>query len=239
MALRARENWGTMRRRVRQNIGEEDETDPHWTNQFLLDLFNEHLDLRFMQMCHADEGWSVDEYVADLVANQREYTMPVGADRIRQVKLVETSGGTITETPVGRSERWFDGVVHGSQPTTLLNGYYRPTYRMIGELLLLEPRPSVSLVGGLHVDVEAPQPKLTAADTSVLPQRFPLVMETLLVLDTAVAVFAEEDAQSETDPRVSVGRLERRRNRYEAEFLEYVESRQASPVFSRPMHLGD
>ena len=237
MAFRTRESWSTLRAAIRRLLRETAAANSFWTDATLLDLFNDALDKRFIEMVEEDEGWSVDEYTTSLVANQREYVLPEGGDRIRRVWLIRTEGGRTTEIEVGRDERPFDGVVHGVGNSAIAGNWYRPTYRLLGDLLVLEPRPDTALTDGLRVEFEAPHVKLTG-DSSKIPTRYPIVLETLLKYDTAVKAFALENNQDKPDVDYVAG-LREDRDAFERAFREYIKRRQSSIMYSRPLQLGD
>jgi hypothetical protein len=237
MTLRVRENWSTIRADIRRLLRETDAAASYWTDVTLLMLFNDALDKRFLEMVEEDEGWAVDEYTTSLVANQREYELPDGADRVRRVWLITVDGGNTSEIEVRRDERPFDGVVHGASNNAVAGRWYRPTYRLLGELLVLEPRPDTAVTNGLRVEFEAPQPKLTG-DASKIPARYPVVLETLLKYDTAIKAFALENNQDRSDEGYIVG-LREDRDAFEKAFKSFIARRQSSVTFSRPLQLGD
>jgi len=237
MALRVRENWSTILAGVRLLLRETDAAKSYWSDATLLMLFNDALDQRTMEMIEEDEGWTVDEFVAGLVANQREYVLPEGGDRVRRVWFIRTEGTRVIEQEIKRDERPFDGIVHGNSGMSVAAGFYRPTFRIQGDLLLLEPRPDASYSGGLRVEFEALQPKLTGGDSKI-PARYPVATETLLKYDTAIKAKALENNQDKPDADFVNG-LREERVLIEAAWRQFVKKRTSSVIFSRPLTLGD
>lgn len=226
---RARREWSVLRGDIRRLLRSTNEQASYWSNELLLVLFNLSLDKRVMQLAEADEGWVTDAYLTNIVAGQPEYTLPEGVGHVKRVLIRKVSGTTTTETPLTRNERWGDRL-HSRQESG-------STYRIVGELLLIEPPIHENLVNGLKIEIES-APARFVADDSKLPLRFPDVMEGLLTYDTAVAALAVEQSQGELE-QAYVNHLLRERAEYEAAWKPFVENRSEGRVFTPPMNLGD
>jgi hypothetical protein len=237
MALRVREDWATIRTGVRLLLRETDAASSYWSDATLLMLFNDALDQRALEMIEEDEGWSVDEFTADLVAGQREYALPEGGDRVRRVWFIYDHGGMRDEYEIRRDERPFDGMSHGNSGYSVTGGFYRPTFRIQGDLLILEPRPDSSATAALRVEYEGLQGKIVG-DAGKIPLRYPVATETLLKYDTAIKARALENNADKPDADFITG-LTVERSLIEAAWKQFIKKRTTSVIFSRPMDLGD
>jgi len=233
---RARRQWSTMRAEIRRLLRETVAADSFWSDQLLLDLFNHCMDLRASQMMSFDEGWFTDRLETDIVANQREYTVPEGSDRIKRILISRTVGNTIQEFPLYRDEMWFKPL-HSTNSASAGGYGGLPTVRFQGELLYLEPPPTESITDGLIIEMEALPDRLTV-DGSKLDLKFPAITETLLEYDVWDAAMGVEDAQGNVDASVR-GRLQRFHQKYESAWLELVSDRFESPFTAQPWYLGD
>ena len=227
---RARRDWTALLAEIRTLLREDTSATSYWTDALLLNLFNQQTDFRVMQMAEAHEGWVTDSLVTNLVADQREYSLPEGAGRVKRVIRIFNPGTTnTTERPLERDERW-------SEPT--YNGIFDsvPSYRMLGELLILEPTPQESVTNGLKIECEFAPARFTTG-TDKLDLRFPDNTETLLVYDVAVAAYEVEAAQG-NEPE-NLEDIRRARARYESVWMSYIEQRSFGRVFSTPHDYGD
>lgn len=235
MAPRTARQWSVLRAEVRQILRETSSTNSFWSDALLLILWNQQYDLRIMELANQHEGWITECYHADIVAGQREYSMPAGLiTRVKRVNRVYPLGGNnVYVVPLTRFERFseplFDNPSSGVDST--------PTYRFLNELLILEPTPGQSVTGGLRLDVEN-APAHFSLDTDTLPAQFPDLMETMLVYDTAQAALAVEGSQGNL-PEAYVDHILRLRQEYAARFFELTSERSFGRVFSSPFHLGD
>lgn len=233
---RTRRAWSAIRTDIRTLLRETDSAASFWTNAELLLYFNACIDNRVQQLAVLDEGWVTDQWTADLVANQREYPVPEGAGRIKRVSLKFTLGASTIEIPLDRDEKWARAVVH----TTGVPGsieQYRPTYQLQGNLIILEPAPGFALNEALMIDLESAPARLSA-DGDMLDYRFPDVMETLLIYDTAVMALDVEHAQGNT-PEGYINHIRSFRDKYENVFLEYCSDRTEGRVIGQRFRLGD
>ena len=154
---------------------------------------------------------------------------------MKRVVWVTDQGGQRLETPLMRHERWSESVFNGTGTTG--NRGNLPTYRIVGSFLTLEPAPQN--IAGISLRIEAEvAPARLVNGTDVLPVRYPVEIETLLIYDTACAALAVEMSQGNTDERY-VNHLEFKRREYEDRFNEFTEVRSFGRVFSSPYHLGD
>ena len=199
-------------------------------------FFNQAMDLRAAEMMSYDEGWFTDRLEADLVANQKEYTVPEGSDRIRRIVLQYDEGSLVYEIPLMRDEKWFTPTVQVGSNVASGPGYV-PTVRLVGELLYLEPAPTQSRTNGIIIEMEALPDRLTEGG-SKLDLKFPAVTDTLLVYDAWDIALGVEDAQGNINPEVR-GRLQNFHRKFEKAFHELISNRYNSPHFSTPWYLGD
>jgi hypothetical protein len=231
---RARRQWSLIRADIRNLLRETTAGLSFWTDAELLLYANLCQDLRVIQMMETHEGWFTDRFEANLVAGQAEYTVPEGTDRIKRVLLRFPDENL--EIPLMRHERWSEPVQHTGAMASGTHGSL-PTYRMVGELLFLEPRPTVSRTNGLLIELEG-LPARLVDDTSKLDLKFPSMIETLLTMDVWDVAMGVEDAQGNIDPQVA-GRLKAFHQKVESAFAEAVALRTHGRVFSMPFNLGD
>jgi hypothetical protein len=234
---RARRAWSDIRPAIRRLLRETDETNPYWSNALLLDIFNDEMDKHTMNLALSTEGWVTDEYVTSIVANQREYTLPEGAGRVKRVSVVRSVGGADYEVVLNRNERW-SGQIYHSTSTTFAVGDPPPTFRLVGELVYIEATPREAITNGLRIDIESTVARLTG-DASKLSTKFPSVLETLLKYETALGALRVEAAQGgKVDDDVKSG-LEDMRDEFLPPWYAYIEERTTARVFTQPMYFGD
>ena len=233
---RARRAWSTMRTELRRLLRETTAASSFWSDASLLDHFNQSMDLRVMQLAEAHEGWMTDTYDIDSIANQSEYAIPEGTGRIKRIMWVTQEGSATYETPLTRDER-FDRPLYEPGTSNATGRWYKPTYRLKGEYLILEPAPSETVVDAIRIEPESAPARL-AADGDKLDLRFPDVTETLLIYDSWDIAMGVEDAQGNTDEDVR-GRLRVFHRKYEAAFLEFTALRSFGRIYSTPYNLGD
>ena len=221
---RARRDWTSMLADIRALLTETT-SNAGWSDTLLLQLFNECMDERVMDLAEQHEGWVTDRFPVNIVADQKEYALPEGTGRVKRILL---SGGTTYEVPLIRDERWSKAM--SSTGST-------PTARLVGELIFLEPPPTEARTNGLIIEVESAPARLSAGG-SKLDLRFPDALETLLILDTVVAAFEVEEAQGDEETYRRSG-IEKRRDRYAAKFFEYTAERFFGRTFSDAYYLGD
>ena len=210
-------------------------SESFWSDELLQDIWNRSMDKRVMELAEQHEGWVTTTFKTDLVAGQAEYTLPEGAGRVKRVLRVITEGDVTHTSPLIRAERW--AMPTRSSTSSTVGRSTLPTYRLVGQLILLEPTPQESETDGLQIDLEF-SPDRFDEDTDKLDQRFPDVMEALLVYDTAVEALAIEGSQGNL-PQGYVDHLIRERNEYAANFFDFTAVRSYGRVFSQAYYLGD
>lgn len=234
---RARRTWTTMLAEIRRLLRETTASSSFWSDALLLDLFNQAIDLRVMDLAEAHEGWVTEITETNTVADQSEYTLPEGTGRVKRILLV-FNPGTNNEysVPLTRAERWSRPVA--AKSNQFGDGGSIGSYRLVGELLYIEPAPGNSIVNGLRIESEIAPARLTAGSDK-LDLAFPDVMETMLIYDTACAALAIEEAQGEAPAGRRTNDLTTLRDRYEVRFMSYIETRSYGRTFSEAYHLGD
>ena len=228
---RTRRAWSSLRTDVRRLLNDEDSSNPHWSDADILALFNECKDHREMHLFDQHEGWGVYRYSDSLVAGQQEYALPEETGRIRTVFIVD-SGGDIKKAI--HQDRQFTGTYLGDDTQASSNAF---TYSLKDNHVFLYPCPSESVTNGLQYEIEAATDRI-ANDSDKLPDSWPPFVETLLVLDTAIAAL-EMQATGEGDLGESqINFLIRRRGRYEDAWDNYTASRTTSYVTSPGWNQG-
>jgi len=238
LALRTRTQWSSLRDDQIYPILRENASG-YWSPTLLLSLANHALDQRALELGEAHEGWIQQAYLADTVANQREYALPEGTERVRAVYLRYTSGGQIQEFQLARNDRIGQDFYLPVGSPSYESGGIRPEYRIMDNLLLIEPPDTTSRTGGLRLEIDALPPKLTG-DTSVLSLLWPLSTETLLVYDVVLLALGVEDAQGNQDDQTQAhGEIKRFHRRLEQSWREIIAVRNQSRVYGEPFNLGD
>ena len=199
--------------RVRRYIGEEDSTKSYWSDNLIKQVFNAMYRKRCAELIMAFEGYFVTVATRDTVANQERYAWPTGFERLQKLELVRSDGSTV---PIQRQERHYN---RKSAPGGSGDSYL-PTYRAIGSGFVLEPAPTTATSGQIRMEYITTPTELTA-DNDQLHSDFPSMLDELLVLDTAVGLFDQEQAQEE-------GRLRsllRQRAEWEMVFERFIDNR--------------
>jgi hypothetical protein len=234
---RARRAWSTIRDTdIRPLLRETTAASSYWADSELLLYANLSIDLRAGQMMEYHEGWFVDRFLTNLVANQKEYTLQEGADRIRRILMNFNDGGNSFEVPLQRLERHSEPVASAGNSSVGGTGVV-PSYRLMGELIYLEPAPTENRTNGLIIECESLPARLTG-DADKLDLKFPSLMESLLVYDVVESAMAVEDSQGNVNPEVR-GRIAAMRTQYERMFEAACEQRSFGRSFSTPFYLGD
>lgn len=235
MAPRARLAWSDIRDSyIRVLLQEITSTASFWSDANLLMLANLAIDKRVVQMLEMDEGWFVRRSYTNLVKNQDEYTLEEGTDGIRRILIAYPidSSTTEDEIPIQRDERYDKGVYKGTSGGT----GWQPSYRLLSELLYLDPAPPVSKTAGLVIEYESLPARLTG-DASKVDLAFPSMFETLLVYDVVELAFAMEESMGEPVERDE--KLKMIHLTYEHAFLRACRRRSYGHTYATPFYLGD
>jgi len=202
--------------RVRRYVGEETAAKSFWSDALIKQVFNAMYRKRCAELVMAFEGYFVTVATRDTVANQERYAWPTGFERLQKLELVRSDGRTV---PIQRQERHYSGKAAPSG-----NGdAYMPTYRSIGSGFVLEPAPTTAVSGQIRMEYIVTPTELTA-DNDQLHSDFPKMFDELLVLDTAVGLFDQEQAQEEGRMRS----LLRQRAEWEVVFERFIDNRMIS-----------
>jgi len=199
--------------RIRRYVGEETAAKSYWSDDLVKQVFNAMYRKRCAELISAYEGYFTVVATRDTVANQERYAWPTNFERLQKLELVRSDGRTI---PIQRQERHY-----ASKPAPGGSGdSYICTYRSIGSGFVLEPAPTVSTSGQIRMEYISTPVELTA-DNDELHSDFPKLFDELLVLDTAVALFDQEQAQEEGRMRSLV----RQRTEWEMVFERFIDNR--------------
>jgi hypothetical protein len=213
---RQRRDWDALRADIYLHLGET-EGSSFWTPAHLLMLFNEEKDLLDMQLQNRHEGFSVEVHYADIVADQAYYSIPEECGRLKRIS--RNYPGMSRIVPLIRNER-----LSAPMSTQSAGQYGIPDYRLIGNYIKLERTPSTAVTDGLVIEMEIAAERLTSGEDT-LPSDWPNFAESLLVLRTTRAAFAEEQATDSGEGRTLTDRQETRLLYYETVFAEYTASR--------------
>src|SRR5262252_2643388 len=153
MPLRARREWQVLRDTEVYPLLRETATG-YWTPALLLSLANHALDQRALELAEAHEGWITTAYTADTIANQREYALPEGTERVRAVYLRYVTGNQTEEIQLNRNDRVGQDYYAPAPNTSFRMGGIRPEYRVMDNLILMEPPDPESRPDGLKIEIE-------------------------------------------------------------------------------------
>jgi len=215
--------------RTRRYVGEEDADKSYWSDDLIKQVFNAHYRKRCGELIMAYEGYFTVVATRDTVAEQARYAWPTGFQRLLRIELVRSDGKTV---PIQREERHY----HSNQPPVNSGDSYFPSYRAIGSGFVLEPAPKLAVAGQIRMEYIGLPAELTA-DNDQLHSDFPSLYDELLVLDTAVALFDQEQAQEEGRMRS----LLRQRAEWEMQFERFIDNRMISSnkIVPFPTHYQD
>jgi len=236
MALRSRALWSALRGEIQLLLREG--STGYWSDALLLTLANHALDQRALELGEAHEGWITMAWLADTVANQREYALPEGTERVRGVFIRYVTGNQVEEIQLNRNDRVGQDY-YAPAPSVSFRQGIRPEYRIMDNLLLIEPPDAENRTGGMRLELEALPPKLTG-DSSQLSLLWPLSTETLLVYDVALMALGVEDSQGNQDDNVQAhSELKRFHRRLEEAWRQVIAVRNQSRVYGPAFNLGD
>lgn len=180
-----------------------------------------------MQLQDRHEGFSIEEYTTDLVAEQSHYEIPTHIGRVKRVIRVSDDGTSMV--PLLRQENL-------STPTSLTSSstQSKMTYRMIDDYIVLYPTPASAVTGGLKIEGEVATDRMTSEDT--LSRSFPMFAETLLVLRCVARAWAQEESEDTTRPLPTF--FQRKLAEYEQVFASYTTTRTFGRVPGVRFHQG-
>jgi len=202
--------------RVRRYLQENTASISHWTDPFVKQIFNTCYRKRCSELIRAHEGFFTLIGNKDLVADQGRYSWPTGFTRPLKIELVRSDDSRV---PLQREERHY-AKVHPSTTGGGTQDTYLPNFRPVGSGFVLEPPPSDGVVNGIYLEWNGLPEELTA-DGDQLHSDFPLILDEILVLDTAVALFDSEGMQESGQMRT----LLRLRAEWAEEFTQLVNAR--------------
>ncbi len=173
--------------RIRRYIGEEDASKSFWSDDLVKQVFNAQYRRRCADLIMAFEGYFVTIGTRDTVANQELYAWPTNFVRLQKMEIVRVDGRTV---PLERVERHYN-VKH---PPAVSGEAYTPNYRPVGSGFVLEPAPTEGVSGQLRLEWCRTPEELTE-DGDSLHSDFPGILDEILTLDTAIALYDVEQHQ--------------------------------------------
>lgn len=175
--------------RIRRYVGEETASTSFWSDDLIKQVFNSCYRRRCADLIMSYEGYFTVVATRDTVAEQERYAWPTDFERLFKLELVRSDGRTV---PIQRQERHYNW-----KPAPQGTGdSYFPTYRSVGSGFVLEPAPLEAVAGQIRMEYCVTPTELTANDDQ-LHSDFPTMMDEILVLDTAVSLFDQEQMQEE------------------------------------------
>jgi hypothetical protein len=202
--------------RVRRYLGEENADKSFWSEDFVKQVFNSCYRARCADLIMAFEGYFTVVATRDSVSNQERYAWPSNFERLFKLELVREDGTTV---PIQRQERHYGQ----KNPPSGSGDSYTPRYRAIGSGFVLEPAPIEGKAGQIRMEYAMTPVELTVDDDQ-LHSDFPTMLDELLVLDTASALFDAEQMQEEGRVR-SILRL---RAEWEVRWERFIDQRMIS-----------
>lgn len=217
-----------VRRKMRDNGSVTDDNGNlkyRFSTDTLIDCMQEGRDLLEMELSVKREGFNVKTTYTDLVAAQERYAIPSNTNRVIRVFFRRTDGTEVAiprfETPLGESRGTGDPFC----------------YRLKGKYVVLEPIPTTSITGGLRFDHEESPDPIASVNDQAIPDDWPPICETILVLLTARNGFLVEGAQGPL-PQGLMEDLNGQVEGYWVQLSAYLEDRTGSQSFSTPLVLG-
>ncbi len=202
--------------RIRRYVGEETAAKSFWDDPMIKQIFNAHYRKRCAELVMAYEGYFTIVATRDTVADQERYAWPTGFERLMKLEIVRSDGRTV---PIQRAERHY----HAKSAPGTSGDSYTPGYRSIGSGFVLEPAPTKGVAGQIRMEYIGTPAELTE-DDDMLHSDFPSMLDEILVLDTACALYDQEQAQEEGRMRS----LLRQRAEWELQFERYIDNRMIS-----------
>jgi hypothetical protein len=202
--------------RIRRYVGEEDEDKSFWDTPMIKQIFNAHYRKRCAELVMAYEGYFTIVATRDTVTDQERYAWPTGFERLMKLEIVRSDGRTI---PIQREERHY----HSKSRPATSGDTYLPSYRSIGSGFVLEPAPTRGVQGQIRMEYIGTPAELTA-DNDMMHSDFPTMLDEIVVLDTACALYDQEQSQEEGRMRS----LLRQRTEWELQFERYIDNRMIS-----------
>lgn len=233
---RARRAWSDIRDDIRSLLRETTAAASFWSDADLQLYWNLCQDMRAAEMMLAHEGWWKERKSVALVSQQKEYLMEEGTDRIKRIMVVHTAGARIVEQTLVRDERHDAGFVTDTGGGLTGLGTL-PTYRLVGDLIYLEPPPAEVANKTLVIELES-APEWIAADGTKPDYRWPSIAETMLILDCAIFALKIENSQGNADPGVQMG-LEATRAEMDRTWKKVISTRSYGPTYARRNSMGD
>lgn len=217
------------RSRTRRYLHETESTNSFWSNDLLDQIINAQYLLRCSELISAHEGYFVLKANRSIVPGQSRYALPAQLQRLLKLEIKRTDGRTI---PLKRFERHEEY----NPAETTADETYLPTYRVIGNSILLEPPVSSSTPSSTQqLVMEFNQlPARLQADNDELHPDFPAIFDELIVLDTAVAAMDAEGVL-ETGNAKTILRL---RQEWELRWERFIDSRIIARQVVSPFFTG-
>lgn len=237
--LRTRQAWSALRPQIRRLLLETDSTQTFWSDTLLQDIWNHCMTERALELGEAHDGWLTLGFVTNTVAGQREYAIPEGTERIRGVWLRFESGTAVEEYQLTRDDQIGGDYYQPASGTSFRDGGFRPTYRVVENLLSIEPPDPETRTNGLRLEIDA-LPPLFDDDNDKLSLLFPMSTEQLLIYDSVLMALGVEDSQgNQEDQQQAHSHLYRFQRRLEAAWRDLIAVRNQSRVYGAAFMLGD
>lgn len=226
---RVRRSWGTILPIIEGQLKDEVGAASFWSPTLLLNVWNEHMDLRSMDLGLAHEGHRVQRWKTTIGTEGADtLSLPVDAHRLTKVSYYDP--GAEVAYPLDRRERFSEPESQSDRSGLRV----LPSYRVLARHLLFNP-PFADAAAEVWLEFEAAVDLFTD-ETSKIPEGWPLETEHMLMLDVLCGAFDTEEAQSAELTIPSGFKL--RHRRYEARWLDTIETRSFGRTFGTRHQLG-
>lgn len=210
--------WSVIRDAIRKSLRERSVDDTFFANDLLLEVWNEKLQLRGMDLIDSDEGWlrGVRTYEVTAVDDFR-FPLPVDISVVQTISVYNPTNKEIQ--PVMRRER----LRKGSRLDAISGESNLPTARLIGNEIYFTPAFGDATLE-IWIEADFP-PEPFSQDTDTLSSSLPLQTEHMLILDTLLGL-AETEAAQGADARNRIRqRFGGRHRAFETRWIGLIERR--------------
>jgi hypothetical protein len=214
---------------IRNNLKQLNADDSFWLDSLLLDVWNERMVVRSIDLKIQFDGYSVGNFTTPVSAvGDYIFPIPSWASRLKGVKIYDPESGEVVPLTHG----------HGKRETRTTNATATsrslPSYDLDGEnIIFSKPFADASLE--IWLEIEMAQ-ELFINDASKLSLGWPLEAEEMLILDTIAGAVETKQAQG-TNIKMPPS-FSKRLSTMEARWFALIEERDQGPEYSSRFNLG-
>jgi hypothetical protein len=214
---------------IRRNLKQANASDSFWQNELLLDVWNEAMVMRSIDLKLQFEGYQVGMFKTDVAAvGDYIYPIPNWASRLKGVFIYDPDSGERIPLTQGHGKR----EVRTTNSTATSRSL--PTYDVIAsDVVFSKPFADTSL--DIWLEIEMAQ-ELFVGDDSKLAAGWPIEAEEMLILDTVAGAVETKQAQG-TNIRMPPA-FSKRVKSMEARWFALIEERSQGPEYSARFNMG-